>query len=56
VASLESLLAPRSVAVIGAGHRPGSAGRTILLDIRDAGFSGRVYAVGPHAGDIKGIP
>ena len=56
VASLESLLAPRSVAVIGAGRRPGSSGRTILLNIRDAGFSGRVYAVSPHAGDIEGIP
>ncbi len=56
VASLESLLAPRSVAVIGAGRRPGSAGRAILLNIRDAGFSGRVYAVSPHAGDIEGIP
>ncbi len=56
VASLESLLAPRSVAVIGAGGRPGSAGRAILLNIRDAGFAGRVYAVSPHAGDIEGIP
>jgi acyl-CoA synthetase (NDP forming)/GNAT superfamily N-acetyltransferase len=56
VASLESLLAPRSVAVIGAGRRPGSAGRAILLNIRDAGFAGRVYAVSPHAGDIEGIP
>jgi acyl-CoA synthetase (NDP forming)/GNAT superfamily N-acetyltransferase len=56
VASLESLLAPGSVAVIGAGHRPGSAARTILLNIRDAGFAGRVYGVSPHAGDIKGIP
>jgi len=56
VASLESLLAPRSVAVIGAGRRPGSAGRAILLNIRDAGFPGRVYAVSPHAGDIEGIP
>jgi len=56
VASLEPLLAPRSVAVIGAGRRPGSAGRAILLNIRDAGFSGRVYAVSPHAGDIEGIP
>jgi hypothetical protein len=31
VASLEPLLAPRSAAVVGAGHRPGSAGRAILL-------------------------
>ena len=55
VASLESLLAPRSAAVVGAGHRPGSVGRTILLNIRDAGFAGPLYAVSPHGGDIEGI-
>ena len=49
VASLEPLLAPRSVAVVGAGRRPGSAGRTVLLNIRDAGFAGRLYAVSPQA-------
>jgi acyl-CoA synthetase (NDP forming)/GNAT superfamily N-acetyltransferase len=56
VASLEPLLNPRSVAVVGAGRRPGSIGRTILLNIRDAGFAGALYAVGPGGGDIKGIP
>ena len=56
VASLESLLAPRSAAVVGAGHRPGSVGRTILLNIRDAGFAGPLYAVSPHCSDIEGIP
>ena len=56
VASLEPLLAPRSVAVVGAGHRSGSIGRTILLNIRDAGFAGSLYAVSPHGGDIEGIP
>ena len=56
VASLESLLAPRSAVVVGAGHRPGSVGRTILLNIRDAGFAGPLYAVSPHGGDIEGIP
>ena len=56
VASLESLLAARSAAVVGAGHRPGSVGRTILLNIRDAGFAGPLYAVSPHGGDIEGIP
>ena len=56
VASLEPLLAPRSAAVVGAGHRPGSVGRTILLNIRDAGFAGPLYAVSPHGGDIEGIP
>ena len=56
VASLESLLAPRSAAVVGAGHRPGSVGRTILLNIRDAGFAGPLYAVSPHCSHIEGIP
>ena len=56
VASLESLLAPRSAVVVGAGHRPGSVGRTILLNIRDAGFAGPLYAVSHHCSDIEGIP
>jgi acyl-CoA synthetase (NDP forming)/GNAT superfamily N-acetyltransferase len=56
VASLEPLLRPRSVAVIGAGHRPDSIGRFILLNIRDAGFTGSLHAVNPHVGDIEGIP
>ena len=56
VASLEPLLNPRSVAVAGAGRRPGSIGRTILLNVRDAGFAGTLYAVSPGGGDIEGIP
>ena len=56
LASLEPLLAPRSAAVIGSGRRAGSIGRTILLNIRDAGFAGTLYAVNPHGGDIEGIP
>ena len=55
-ASLEPLLAPRSAAVVGAVSRPGSVGRRILLNIRDAGFRGALHAVGPLAGDIEGIP
>ena len=52
VASLEPLLAPRSAAVIGSG----SVGRTILLNIRDAGFAGPLYSVSPPGGGIEGIP
>lgn len=56
VASLQPLFAPRSVAVVGAGHRPGSIGRTIALNIRDAGFAGTVHVVNPHVAGIEGIP
>ncbi|MFF5653919.1 GNAT family N-acetyltransferase [Streptomyces collinus] len=43
--SVQRLLAPGSVAVIGAGRTPGGVGRSVLGNIRDAGFTGRLYAV-----------
>ena len=43
--SVQRLLAPGSVAVIGAGRTPGGVGRSVLGNIRDAGYSGRLYAV-----------
>lgn len=43
--SVRRLLTPGSVAVIGAGRRPGSVGRSLLDNIRDGGFTGRLYAV-----------
>src|SRR5262249_57533279 len=56
VASLARLLAPRSVAVVGAGRSPASIGRAILLNIRDAGFEGALFAVNPHAKQVGGVP
>ncbi|WP_431985791.1 GNAT family N-acetyltransferase [Streptomyces griseoflavus] len=43
--SVQRLLAPGSVAVVGAGRTPGGVGRSILDNIRDAGFTGRLFAV-----------
>ncbi|WP_030895089.1 bifunctional GNAT family N-acetyltransferase/acetate--CoA ligase family protein [Streptomyces sp. NRRL S-474] len=43
--SVQRLLAPGSVAVIGAGRNPGGVGRSVLGNIRDAGFTGRLHAV-----------
>ncbi|MEY9490932.1 acyl-CoA synthetase (NDP forming)/GNAT superfamily N-acetyltransferase [Streptomyces calvus] len=55
VVSLRPLLRPRSVAVVGAGRRPGSVGRAILRNIRGGGFPGRVFAVHPEAASIAGV-
>ncbi|MET8896257.1 bifunctional acetate--CoA ligase family protein/GNAT family N-acetyltransferase [Streptomyces albogriseolus] len=43
--SVQRLLAPGAVAVIGTGRIPGGVGRSILDNIRDGGFTGRLYAV-----------
>ncbi|MEV3860049.1 GNAT family N-acetyltransferase [Streptomyces sp. NPDC050095] len=43
--SVHRILAPGSVAVIGAGRTPGGVGRSVLHNVKDAGFTGRLYAV-----------
>jgi acyl-CoA synthetase (NDP forming)/GNAT superfamily N-acetyltransferase len=55
VASLRHMLAPASVAVIGAGRRAGSVGRAILRNIISGGFSGAVHVVNPSGGELDGI-
>ena len=56
VASLRHVLTPASVAVIGAGQSPGPVGRAILDNIVTGGFGGPVYAVGPGAAGLDGVP
>jgi acyl-CoA synthetase (NDP forming)/GNAT superfamily N-acetyltransferase len=56
VASLRHVLAPASVAVIGASRRPGSIGRAILQNIVSGGFSGPLYAVNPAGTELDGVP
>ena len=53
--SLTPLLAPRSIAVVGAGRR-GGIGHSVLAGLRAGGFTGPVYAVNPRADTIDGEP
>ncbi len=46
---LDSMLHPRSVAVIGASQRTGSVGATVWRNLRAGGFAGPCYAVNPHS-------
>ncbi|MER5438157.1 GNAT family N-acetyltransferase [Streptomyces sp. NPDC002790] len=58
--SVHRLLAPGSVAVIGVGRAAGGVGRSVLDNLKDAGFTGRLYAVNQAFGDdvteIDGVP
>jgi acyl-CoA synthetase (NDP forming)/GNAT superfamily N-acetyltransferase len=54
--SLRPLLQPRTVAVVGAGRQRGGVGREVLENIKDAAFTGDLYAVNPHQQDIDGVP
>jgi acyl-CoA synthetase (NDP forming) len=52
--ALDRLLAPRSVAVVGASQAPKKAGHALVRNL--AGFDGDVHAVNPRAGEIAGRP
>ncbi|MEU3859369.1 GNAT family N-acetyltransferase [Streptomyces sp. NPDC028722] len=58
--SVRRLLAPGSVAVVGVGRAPGGVGRSVLGNIRDAGFPGRLHAVNTafpeDPGEVDGVP
>ncbi|MGP7999658.1 MAG: GNAT family N-acetyltransferase [Streptosporangiaceae bacterium] len=56
VASLQHVLHPVSVAVIGVSRHLGSVGRAILQNIVDGHFPGPVYAVNPGAAEVGGVP
>jgi acyl-CoA synthetase (NDP forming)/L-amino acid N-acyltransferase YncA len=55
VASLRPVFAPRSVAVIGASRRTGTVGRSVLDNIKSAGYAGQLYAVNPNARQVAGV-
>ncbi|MDF3290088.1 bifunctional acetate--CoA ligase family protein/GNAT family N-acetyltransferase [Streptomyces silvisoli] len=60
--SVQRLLAPRAVAVVGAGRAEGGVGRGLLRNLLAAGFTGRLYAVNrnfPQGMDMlepEGVP
>ena len=47
--AVERFFRPSSVAVVGAGRKPGSIGHELLRSILDGGFTGEVIAVNPNA-------
>ncbi|KPI25211.1 CoA-binding domain protein [Actinobacteria bacterium OV320] len=58
--SVGRLLAPGSVAVVGTGRSPGGVGRSVLGNLREAGFTGRLYAVNKafpeDLKEVDGVP
>jgi acetyltransferase len=53
---LEKLFDPRSVALVGASPREGALGRTVLTNLREAGFLGPILLVNPKYREIDGVP
>ena len=45
--ALECFFVPKTVAVIGATEHEGSVGRTVMVNLRNGKFPGKVFAVNP---------
>ncbi|MBY0251246.1 MAG: CoA-binding protein, partial [Methylobacterium organophilum] len=52
----DKLLAPRSIALVGAVGRAGSLGRSVLDSLRAAGFPGAIMPVQPDQATVEGLP
>lgn len=55
LASVKHLLEPKSVAVVGASARPG-LGNSVLKNVVDYGFKGKVWAVNRGGDEAWGVP
>ena len=54
--SLDRLLRPRSVAIVGASESPGSLGASALANLTRLGYSGDIHLVNPKRDSIGGRP
>jgi acetyltransferase len=52
---LDSIFAPKSVAVVGATETIGSVGRTIVWNLMSSSFGGTIYPVNPKRPSVLGI-
>ncbi|MFD6419918.1 GNAT family N-acetyltransferase [Streptomyces sp. NPDC060194] len=58
--SVQRLLTPATVAVVGVGRGPGGVGRSVLGNLLNSGYTGRAFAVNsafaPEQTEIDGVP
>ncbi len=53
---LAPMLAPRSIALVGASEREGSVGRLMVEVLQAGGFDGAVHAINPKYETVLGLP
>ncbi len=54
--ALDALMAPRSVAIVGASDDPTRIGGRPIAAMRAAGFRGRIFPVNPGRSAVQGLP
>lgn len=52
---LDGLFRPKSVAVIGASSQPGKIGYTVVANLINGKYQGKIYPINPNAGELLGL-
>jgi acyl-CoA synthetase (NDP forming) len=52
---LQKLLAPHSIAIVGASTRPGTFGNGLVRRVLEGGFPGPVHPVNPRYEQVEGL-
>jgi len=53
--ALDTILKPRSVAVVGASATPGKIGYSVVNNLLKDGYQGKIYPINPTASEILGL-
>src|SRR3954471_16266373 len=52
--NLDSLFRPRHIAIVGASRTPGKLGHSVLKNLVNGGYTGRISAVNPAGAEVEG--
>ncbi|HEY8049570.1 MAG TPA: acetate--CoA ligase family protein [Ramlibacter sp.] len=55
VASMNRIMKPKAVAVIGASDQAGKIGNSVMKNLINGGYKGKIYPITPKGGEIMGI-
>ena len=55
IKDIQTIMNPKSIAVVGATNRKGSVGLAVFRNILDAGFQGVLYPVNPKAKSVQSV-
>ena len=53
--AIDSIMRPKSIAVVGASATPGKIGYTVLANLVNQGYKGKIYPINPSGGEILGL-
>jgi acyl-CoA synthetase (NDP forming) len=55
VASMNRIMKPKAIAVIGASNEAGKIGNSVMKNLINGGYQGKIYPVTPKGGEIMGL-